>query len=131
MKNFLIAGAVLALAVGCLSPAEAQDSTTQASPTAPGPVSPPPSPAASTQADLTGQMIFSEQGSMIGTVSSLTTDAQGQQQAVVGIEKFLGIGGKNVLLPVSSLQPRTGGGYTTSLTAADMKKLPEAKADMH
>lgn len=131
MKNFLIAGAVLALAVGFLSPAEAQDSTTQASPAAPGPASPPPSPTASTQADLTGQMIFSEQGSMIGTVSSLTIDAQGQQQAVVGIEKFLGIGGKNVLLPVSSLQPRTGGGYTTSLTAADIKNLPEAKADMH
>ncbi len=131
MKTFWIACAVVALTAGCLSPAEAQDSTTQASPAASGPSSPPRSAAASTQADLTGQMIYSEQGNTIGTVSSLTTDAQGQQQAVVGIEKFLGIGGKNVLLPVSSLQPRTGGGYTTSFTAADIKNLSEAKADMH
>src|SRR5882724_6886537 len=62
--------------------------------------------AASTQADLKGQTIYDAKGTKIGIVSSTSTDAQGQQQAVVGVERFLGMGGKNVMFPVSSLKAR-------------------------
>ena len=111
------------------------------------PASPAPSPAAqaapaagesaaaatqaTTQADLTGQTIYDAKGTKIGIVSSVSTDAQGQQQAVVGVERFLGMGGKNVMFPVSSLKSRTAGGYTTSLTPAEIKGLPEAAAATH
>jgi sporulation protein YlmC with PRC-barrel domain len=77
--------------------------------------------------EYTGKTIYSSKGTKIGIVSSVTTDAQGQQQAVVGIEKFLGLGGKNVMFPVSSLQAKAGGGYTTSLTATEIKALPQAQ----
>jgi len=86
---------------------------------------------ATTQADLTGQTIYDAKGTKIGIVSSVSTDAQGQQQAVVGVERFLGMGGKNVMFPVSSLKSRTAGGYTTSLTPAEIKGLPEAAAATH
>jgi hypothetical protein len=80
---------------------------------------------------LTGQTIYDAKGTKIGIVSSVSTDAQGQQQAVVGVERFLGMGGKNVMFPVSSLKSRTAGGYTTSLTPAEIKGLPEAAAATH
>jgi sporulation protein YlmC with PRC-barrel domain len=82
----------------------------------------------STATDLTGQMIYSSTGRKIGTVSSMTVDAQGQQQAVVDVERYLGMGGKNILMPVSSLQARAKGGYATTLGASEIKKLPEYKA---
>lgn len=111
----------------------AQDSMTPASPAqAPAAQAAPSESAAtasaSTQADLTGQAIYDAKGSKIGIVSSVSTDVQGQEQATVGVERFLGMGGKNVLLPVSSLKARTAGGYTTSLTPAEIKGLPEAAA---
>ena len=76
--------------------------------------------------EYTGKTIYSSKGTKIGIVTTVTTDAQGQQQAVVGVEKFLGLGGKNVMFPVSSLQAKSGGGYTTSLTSSEIKALPEA-----
>lgn len=120
MKKLLMASTVALLSATSFSPVYAQDAGSQA----------PASPAAgaATQADLTGQTIYSSKGSKIGTVSSMATDAQGQQTAVVSIEKFLGMGGKNVQFPVSSLSPKDGGGYTTSLTSKEIKKLPEASA---
>jgi len=85
-----------------------------------------PAQSAAMQSEYTGQTIYSSKGTKIGTVTAVTTDAQGQQQAVVGVEKFLGLGGKNVMFPVSSLQAKSGGGYTTSLTSTEIKALPEA-----
>lgn len=119
----------------------AQDTMTPASPAAApaaqaAPAAAPSESAAAatqttTQADLTGQTIYDAKGTKIGIVSSVSTDAQGQQQAVVGVERFLGMGGKNVMFPVSSLKSRTAGGYTTSLTPAEIKGLPEAAAATH
>src|SRR5690348_3863441 len=83
-------------------------------------------PSTAMASEYTGKTIYSSKGTKIGTVSAVTTDAQGQQQAVVGVEKFLGLGGKNVMFPVSSLQAKSGGGYTTSLTSTEIKALPEA-----
>jgi hypothetical protein len=78
-------------------------------------------------ADLTGQSIYSAKGTKIGTVSSMTIDSSGQQAAVVNVQRFMGMGGKNVTFPVSSLQARTKGGYMTNLTATEIKALPEYK----
>jgi hypothetical protein len=118
----------------------AQDTMTPATPTqAPAPQAAPtavPNEGAatasmSTQAGLTGQTIYDAKGSKIGIVTSVSTDAQGQQQVVVGIERFLGMGGKSVVFPVSTLKARTAGGYTTSLTPAEIKALPEGAAPPH
>ena len=120
MKKLLITCAAAALSAGLFSPVFAQDATQPMAPSSPSTAAP--------QADLTGQMIYSAKGTKIGTVSSMSIDAQGEQDALVGVEKFLGMGGKNVLFPVSSLIPRNGGGYATTLSPAEIKKLPEAKS---
>ncbi|MBU6297503.1 MAG: PRC-barrel domain-containing protein [Alphaproteobacteria bacterium] len=150
MKKLLIAFAVAALGAGCCSAAYAQSSSSPAtSPTPPAAAQPDQSqmapggapgeqpapnqatPSQSTQADLTGQMIYSEKGHKLGTVSSMTTDAQGQQAAVVSMERFLGMGGKSVVIPVAKLEARSAGGYTANLTASEIKKLPEAGGAAH
>jgi sporulation protein YlmC with PRC-barrel domain len=77
--------------------------------------------------DLTGQAIYNSSGREIGTVSSMMVDTDGNQVAIVNVEKYLGMGGKKVEFPVSSLTARSNGGYTTSLSAAKIKKLPEYK----
>lgn len=143
MKKLLLTCS--AIAFGALSPGFAQTAAPQSAPanqvqqTAPaatqdqtipqGATSSPQTgqmgqPTATTQ-DLTGQTIYNSSGRAIGTVSSMTVDAQGQQEAVVGIEKYLGMGGTQVLFPVSSLQAKDSGGFTTTLTASEIKKLPK------
>ena len=77
----------------------------------------------STATDLTGQTIYSSKGKKIGTVSAMSSDAQGQQAASVSIEKYMGMGGQTVVIPVSSLHARDGGGYTTSLSSTELKAL--------
>lgn len=131
MKKFWITCSALALSVGYFAQASAQDSTTSTMPAAAAQPAAESSPMAPTSAELTGQTIYDVQGSTVGTISSISTDANGSQQAVVGVEKFLGMGGKDVLLPVTSLQHRAGGGYTTTLTSSEIKNLPEAKTDTH
>lgn len=142
---YAIAGIAAVIMMGAAS---AQDATSpaatpaappaaqaQPSPSAPAsqavPTSSATAPAPSDQSNLTGQMIYSSKGTKIGTVAAVSTDTKGQQQAVVGVEQFLGLGGKNILFPVSSLQPRAAGGFTTSLSSAEIKKLPEASTSMH
>ncbi|MDE2499538.1 MAG: PRC-barrel domain-containing protein [Alphaproteobacteria bacterium] len=147
MRKLLIAFTVAAVGAGCCSAAYAQSSSspttapsqgvqtdhTQMTPGAPGeqPMPNQATPGQSTQADLSGQMIYSEKGHKLGTVSSMTTDAQGQQAAVVSMERFLGMGGKNVVIPVSKLEARSGGGYTAELSASQIKKLPDAGGAVH
>ena len=139
MRKIPIAAALLTTIF--VAPVYAQDAATPAA--TPAPAASPAEPAAAApaqsampsaapaqsaamQSEYTGQTIYSSKGTKIGTVAAVTTDAQGQQQAVVGVEKFLGLGGKNVMFPVSSLQAKSGGGYTTSLTSTEIKALPEA-----
>ena len=125
MNKLLTTCAALALGGLCLSPVYAQDTSAPAAP-APQTQQAAPSQSLPMQSDLTGQTIYTKSGTKIGAVTSVTTDAQGQQQAVVSIEKFLGMGGKSVLFPADSLQSRSSGGYTTSLTSAEIKNLPAA-----
>jgi hypothetical protein len=85
-----------------------------------------PAQGSTTAADLTGQMIYSAKGTKLGTVSSMSTDAQGQQAAAVTMGKHLGMGGQTVLIPTSSLQARSNGGYTTTLSTTELKALSKA-----
>jgi sporulation protein YlmC with PRC-barrel domain len=83
-----------------------------------------------TTANLTGQAIYNTKGKKIGTVSAMTTDAQGQQAASVRMEKYLGMGGETVAIPVSSLEARQSGGYATKLSSSELKSLAKSGA-MH
>jgi len=127
--------AVLALSTCLCGPMLAQSSAMpdQSMPSAPASTAPStssstapqssPSQGQTAAADLTGQTIYSANGHKIGTVSAMSTDTHGQQAAAVSVEKYLGMGGQTVLIPVSSLQARDGGGYTTNLSSADLKAL--------
>jgi len=126
MRKYWTAAALIGLTATYLGTANAEDATTpaaspaQAQPAAattpeqpaaapssaagPSQAVAPSQTAAPAQSDMVGQMVYSSKGTKIGSISSVSTDAQGQQQAVVGIERYLGMGGKNVLFPISSLQ---------------------------
>lgn len=81
-----------------------------------------------TTANLTGQAIYNTKGKKVGTITAMTTDAHGQQAASVTMEKTLGIGGQMVAIPVSSLEARQSGGYTTKLSSAELKSLAKSGA---
>jgi len=77
--------------------------------------------------DLTGQKVYTSTNNLVGTVASMSKDADGKPAAVIGVEKRLGIGSQKVLLSVSQLQPRdNGGGYYTNMTLAQVRTLPKA-----
>jgi len=83
--------------------------------------------AKSVPSDLTGQKIYTSTNNVVGTVASMSKDAQGQTAAVVSTEQRLGIGSQKVLLPVSQLQAReNGGGYYTNMTLSQVRNLPKA-----
>lgn len=139
MTRFPVVCAVLAL--GLASPVFAQSSMpsdqtptqSQPMPSSPSTQTPmqqqqmtSPSSGSTTAADLTGQAIYSSKGRKIGTVSSMSTDAHGQQAAAVRMGKYLGMGGQTVNIPVSSLQARSAGGYTTTLSSTELKALAKS-----
>jgi len=137
MTRLFTTCAIVALSTCLCGPMLAQSTTAPVSPdqtmpnngssgsTMSSPAAPQTSPTQGQTAatDLTGQSIYTAQGRKIGTVSSMSTDAQGQQSAAVSIEKYLGMGGQTVMIPVSSLQARDKGGFTTTLSAAEIKAL--------
>ncbi|MDE2181427.1 MAG: PRC-barrel domain-containing protein [Alphaproteobacteria bacterium] len=137
----IIAGTLMLSAAGAQSSTPAGSSTaapdqtmppSQSTPSQPTTTSPtdqqmaPSSPSTGAQSsDLTGQTIYNSRGRKIGTVASMTTDSKGQQAAVVNVERRMGMGGREVLIPVSDLQQRTSGsGYSTTLTTRELRKLP-------
>jgi hypothetical protein len=140
MRRFQIACAIMAL--GLTAPVLAQTTApAESHPTMPSNQPMPSDPTSSqtqsntmsspnqgdtTTADLTGQAIYSAKGEKIGTVSSMKTDAKGQQAASVTMGKYMGMGGQTILVPVSSLQARSSGGYTTNLSAAELKSLAKS-----
>ncbi len=103
-------------------PANGPSATTPPA-TATPPTQASPTQGQTTAADLTGQTIYSSKGRKIGKVTAMSTDAHGQQAAAVSIERYLGMGGQTVLIPVSSLQARNAGGFTTNLSSTEIKSL--------
>ncbi len=132
MTRFSTMCAVLALSVTGPMLAQATMPSNQSPPmgqsTAPSQQMSSPSQGSATSADLTGQDIYSAKGTKLGSVASMSTDAQGQQAVAVRMGKHMGMGGQTVLIPVSSLQARSNGGYTTTLSASELKALPKAGA---
>lgn len=87
-----------------------------------------PTAGTATSADLTGQAIYTAKGRKIGTVAAMTSGNHGEQAASVTMDRYLGMGGQTVLIPVSSLKARAAGGYTTNLSSTELKALPKADA---
>jgi PRC-barrel domain len=126
MKKLLATCAIAALGLGLQGAALAQ-SNTSGSATGSAAMSTPSAQPASAATNITaGQMVYDSSGAEIGSIKSVTTDSAGQKQAVVGVGKFLGLGTKDVEIPASKLSARSAGGYTTSLSSAEIKNLPEA-----
>ncbi|WP_344098608.1 PRC-barrel domain-containing protein [Rhizomicrobium palustre] len=71
--------------------------------------------------DLTGQPIFDSKDMRLGAVRAMSKDHDGGQAVLLAIEKVDGLSGQVVSLPMSSLRPRKGGGFTTSLSTAELK----------
>jgi len=128
MTRLLAVLAVSAVAVWS-QPAFAADPAT---PTTPDATSPDSSmaPSATTgtlSSSSAGQVVYDQKGQTVGTISSVVNDSSGSQQAVVSVEKFLGMGARDVEIPASALQAKAGGGFTTTLTADQIKALPAYK----
>lgn len=87
-----------------------------------------PSQGDATTADLTGQTIYTVKGKKIGTVAAMGMGSHGEQAASVTIDRYLGLGGQTVFIPVSTLRPRSAGGFTTTLSSTELKALPKAGA---
>lgn len=123
----------VALAVYICAPAVAQTTSPPASSMNQGPTPnntthpghatlPSPSAGDTTAKDLTGQSIYDNKDAKIGTVTAMATETQGGEQAVaVAIDRLDGLSGRTVSIPVNTLKPRNEGGYTTSLSAAELK----------
>ncbi|WP_170263489.1 PRC-barrel domain-containing protein [Blastochloris sulfoviridis] len=114
MTNKLFAAAVAALALAT-GPALAQSSMSPSmSPLAPGASHSRPGPLTFHQMPQTGQLMASElmeaniygaDGATIGDIKDVVVDTSGQIQAVVfGVGGFLGVGEKNVAVPLTALQ---------------------------
>lgn len=130
MRKLLLACAVLALS----SPALAQNDSTmppdQSAPAdqaAPDQATPDQGTTAATP-DMAGEPLYNSDGEHIGRILRMTTTAEGQKMAVVEMAQHLGIGGQQVLFPISQLQPREKGGYMTTLSGDQMKQLPRSNA---
>ena len=122
MSKLLATLAATAVVVWCLPALSAEPSSPPAPDTS---MTPAPAPAAGTLgADASGQAVYDLSGQTIGTISSVVSDSSGNQQAIVSVGKFLGLGSRDVQIPASALQAKSGGGFTTSLTADQIKALP-------
>ena len=135
MRMFLLAFSAMALGACAINQTHAQTPAVPSSvsappipeqgdpvPTAGQPAGPP-----ATLVDLTGKLVYSGRGHRIGTVISMNRGSLGQQYAVVNMAKVLGLGGKNLLFPVSSLALKNSRGYVTSLSSSQIKRLPETQ----
>ncbi|HUO98493.1 MAG TPA: hypothetical protein VMU01_07480 [Rhizomicrobium sp.] len=128
----IIAALAAASIMGCWTgPALAKHRTSHAAQTAqaaqPDSTGTDQSPTIPANADLTGQMIYTSTGNMVGKVAAMTKDGSGARVAVVAAQQRLGIGAIRLLMPVSQLQPRDqGGGYFTNMTQAQVRALPKA-----
>jgi len=123
MSKLLATLAATAMAAWSLPALSAEPSS---SPPAPDTsMTPALAPAAGTLgADAAGQAVYDQSGQTIGTIKSVTSDSSGNQQAIVSVGKFLGLGSRDVQIPASALQVKSGGGFTTSLTSDQLKALP-------
>ncbi len=79
--------------------------------------------------DLTGKDIYGADGKKVGDVATVLADASQNAQAVtVDVGGFLGVGSKNVVMPLESLKPGPKEDtLSTSMTKAQIEQLAEWK----
>ena len=136
MRTFLLACTAIALCACEIHQTQAQSATSSlASSPPPAPAIPeqgdpvptagqPAGPAASL-ANLTGKLVYDRGGHPIGVVISTGKGKEGEQFAVVQMEKAPRLMGKYLVFPVSSLVLKNSRGYITSLSLSQIKRLPE------
>ncbi|MGF1611195.1 MAG: PRC-barrel domain-containing protein [Kiloniellales bacterium] len=80
-----------------------------------------------TRADeIIGQQVVNQQGEEIGEINDLVVDENNQPYAVIGIGGFLGIGERNVAVPVSNLEFGADQVvYNGFSTAEEFETMPE------
>jgi sporulation protein YlmC with PRC-barrel domain len=79
--------------------------------------------------DLTGKDIIGADGKKIGDVATVLADTSQNAQAVtVDVGGFLGVGSKNVVVPLKNLKPGPDKDtLSTAMTKAEIEKLSEWK----
>jgi hypothetical protein len=139
MRKLLVECAAIALGLGALCPIQAQSGSPPSAASLPPAASIPEQgdrvtttgqlagPVAS-PADLTGKMVYTKKGRVIGRIVFMSRGAHGEQVAVVHIEEFYGIRGRYLLFPVTSLSPKSGLSYATSLSVSQIKGLSETQS---
>jgi putative membrane protein len=75
-------------------------------------------------AALVGNQVLNQEGESIGEIEDVVLDQQQNAFAVVSVGGFLGIGEKNVAIPVSERPGQNGEGLTTAMSQADLEDLP-------
>lgn len=81
-------------------------------------------PAMSAQ-DVVGNEVLNSQGEEIGEVEDVVVDQNQTAHAVISVGGFLGLGDKEVAVPMDRLTPaQDGGGATTDLTEEELEGLP-------
>ncbi len=80
--------------------------------------------------DVTGMDVYGADGKKIGDVDNVLGDAAGKAQAVtVDVGGFLGVGSREVVLPISKLTKGPDKDrLNTGLTKAEIEKLEDWKA---
>ncbi len=138
MRKFLFECVVIALGIGVLCPIQAQSGSPPPATSTPPAASIPErgdrvttagqlvGPVAS-PADLTGKMVYTNNGRKIGRIVFMSRGARGEQVAVVDMEEFFGMKGRKLLFPVTSMSPKSEHAYTTSLSFYQIKRLPETQ----
>ena len=79
--------------------------------------------------DLEGKNVYGADGKKVGDIATVLADAQQKAQAVtIDVGGFLGVGTKNVVMPLESLKPGPEKDtLSTSLTKAQIEALAEWK----
>jgi len=119
MRTLAMLFAATTLSVGSIGVASAQVSE---------PVQPSPAAEAPASVIMTGDSVYNFDGEEIGSIEDVNIDATGDQNAVLSVGEFLGLGGKQVLIPASELSARAEGGYTVNYTQEQLEQMPEHQA---
>lgn len=78
-------------------------------------------------AELSGKDVVSADGEVIGEVTDVSdSEEQGQRTARVKLSGFLGIGTREIELPLSQLSMTAEGDLQTTMSDEELKALPEA-----
>ena len=75
-----------------------------------------------TGGDLVGRTVYGSNGEEIGEVQDIVSRSGGAPEALVGVGGFLGIGERDVAIPLSSLRME-GDRLTTTMTKANIEAM--------